>query len=201
VNGKELYDIQADPGQAKDVARQFPEIVRRLRADCEAWWADISPVFKIDSRIIIGHEAESPSRLTCHDWLTLGGRTPWNQNHIRKMGFGLGEWALKVQEAGTYTISLRRWPRATGAGVNATLPAGKPVPGLSAFREAPGKALNAKNAGIEIGKIKKEVPVKANADEVTFEVELDKGEVNLIAYFIQENNKKIGAYYAYVEKQ
>ncbi|MHC4407121.1 MAG: arylsulfatase [Planctomycetota bacterium] len=38
----ELYDMSADPGQEHDLARQRPEVVRRLREAYEAWLADVS---------------------------------------------------------------------------------------------------------------------------------------------------------------
>jgi arylsulfatase B len=201
INGEKLYDIQKDPGQKNDVKTQFPEVFKKLRADYDAWWADISPVFKKDARIIVGNKAENPSALTAHDWLSEGGPTPWNQNHIRKGVQSSGVWALKVEHGGKYKITLRRYPRQKNAAITAAIPAGKPVPGLGAFREAPGKAIMAKKAGIIAGDLKKEMAVPANAEEVTFEVELKKGLVYLDCFFMQENGKKIGAYYAYVEKQ
>ena len=218
INGETLYDIQADPGQKKNVAKQFPEITKKLRADYQAWWADISPVFKIDTRIIIGNKAENPSFLTSHDWLTFDGTTPWNQDQIRLGVQGLGEWALKAEQAGTYRISLRRWPREVDAAITAGIPPGHPVPGLNnnhefprkkgvpkemnpgVCGEYPGKALNIKTAGIKIGDIELRKPVVGEAQEVTFEVKLKKGEVNLFGYFNLADGKTIGSYYAYVEK-
>lgn len=200
LNGEKLYDITNDPAQQKDVAKEFPEVYKKLRADYEAWWADISPVFKNDARIIVGNPAENPSALTAHDWLTIAGGTPWNQAHIRSASFGRGNWALKVEKAGKYKISLRRWPRESGKAITVSLPKGEAVPGLTAFRETPGKKIDAKKAGIVIGDIVKESDVPADAEEISYEVELKEGPVYLEGYFIQANGKKIGSYYCYVEK-
>ncbi len=38
VNHKELYDISSDPGETKDVAAQYPEVVDRLRESYDQWW-------------------------------------------------------------------------------------------------------------------------------------------------------------------
>jgi arylsulfatase A-like enzyme len=42
VNGEELYDLEADPGEQNDLAAAHPEEVARLRAYYEAWFADVS---------------------------------------------------------------------------------------------------------------------------------------------------------------
>ena len=69
INGEELYDIKIDPGQKKDVAQQHPEVVGQLRAEYDAWWEDISPVFAKDSRMIVGNKAENPEigRASCRE--------------------------------------------------------------------------------------------------------------------------------------
>jgi len=200
INGTELYDIQADPGQKQDVAQQYPQVVTTLRADYEAWWADISPVFAKDARIIVGHPSENPSRLTSHDWLTYDGTTPWNQGQIRRAQQGLGHWAIKVATAGRYRITLRRWPHATATAISEGLPRGAAVPGLTAFRETLGKGLAAQRAGIRIGGIEREEAVQAGDQGVSFELSLESGEVDFLAYFILKEGKKVGAYYADVKK-
>lgn len=43
VNGHELHDIAADPGEQADVADRHPEIVAELRAAHDAWWASVQP--------------------------------------------------------------------------------------------------------------------------------------------------------------
>ena len=43
VNDAELYDLAADPGQARDVIAEHPEAAARLRAEYEAWWRSIVP--------------------------------------------------------------------------------------------------------------------------------------------------------------
>jgi arylsulfatase A-like enzyme len=70
VNGTELYDIQADPGQQQNVAAEHPEVIARLRAFYEDWWAELEPTFQQATPIHLGHPAENPTTLTCHDWIT-----------------------------------------------------------------------------------------------------------------------------------
>ena len=44
VDYKKLYDISADPGQAKDVAKNHPEVVAELQKKYDAWWDSLGPL-------------------------------------------------------------------------------------------------------------------------------------------------------------
>ena len=83
VNGEELYDIEADPGQANDLASERPELVAELRRSYEAWWQSLSSGFDEYVRIGVGSEAENPAYLTAHDWHAPQEQVPGNQGHIR----------------------------------------------------------------------------------------------------------------------
>lgn len=72
VNGEELYDIKADPAQQQDVAPSHPQVVERLRDFYDSWWAELEPTFDLDAGTYLGHEADNPTTLTSHDWITTG---------------------------------------------------------------------------------------------------------------------------------
>lgn len=202
INGTELYDMESDPEQKTDIAKRNPETVQRLRDAYDRWWDSISPGFVVDERVVIGNDAENPAQLTSHDWLTYDGTSPWNQNHIRSGTHGVGYWAVRVEEAGTYKISLRRWPQEISRAIDADLPPGKPVPGLRAFRETPGKAIPAIRATLNVADYYEEKPVKKGAESVTFTVELKPGDFKLRGNFVTGKGSKdfISAYYAVVER-
>lgn len=201
INGQELYDIEADPGQTRDLAAQSPEVVAELRAAYETWWADISPAFKETSRIHVGNPRENPSTLTAHDWITGGKTPPWNQSNIRRTRQTDSQfWALTVEEAGTYRIALRRWPRESGLSLRSPTAPGDPVPGLVAFRETPGAALPIVGARIQVADKTMEMALPEDRDEAVFELELPAGDTRLEAIFELESGAIEGAYYAYVEK-
>lgn len=200
LNGKALYDIEADPGQKKNVAKEHPEVVEKLRADYDAWWESLKPSFKRFARIQIGNKAENPTVLTSHDWLTKAKMVPWNHSMIRSAPLTEGWWALNVAEAGKYRITLRRWPNSTGAKIVDALEPSPPVPGLKAFRETPGKALAVKKAILKIGDFYGEQEVNSDDAGVTFEMELMKGETELETTFVLEGGEKVSAYFAEVEK-
>lgn len=200
INGEELYDIEADPGQKKNVAKENPEVVARLRADYESWWESLQPAFKKVARIQIGNPAENPVLLTSHDWLTEGSSVPWNHSLIRGGPLDKGWWALQVAEAGTYRMALRRWPSSTGAKLRDGLAPAAPVPGLVSFRETPGKALPIVKARLKVGDFTGEQAVSAKDEEVVFEVELPKGKCELETIFELESGEELSAYFLEVEK-
>ena len=70
VNGEELYEIKKDPGQANNVAADYPEKVAEMRAFYEAWWADIEPSFSQTTEIHIGAPEVPVVDLNAHDWIT-----------------------------------------------------------------------------------------------------------------------------------
>lgn len=43
VHNKELYDIQSDPGEKKNVAAEHPEVVLALGEDFDQWWESMLP--------------------------------------------------------------------------------------------------------------------------------------------------------------
>lgn len=201
IDGKELYDMDRDPGQETDVASRHPEVVKKLRGDYDAWWESLQPAFKKFSTITLGNDKDNPAQLTAHDWLTQEA-VPWHQSSIRagKQGVGFeGKWAVEISQAGKYHITLRRWPRETGAGLFASIPAGKPVPGLTAYRETPGEALKFRSATLTIGDQTSTRPAEGGQG-VTFEMTLKTGKTFIEASFERDDGQKMGAYYVVVER-
>lgn len=202
VNGEQLFFIPDDPGQTKNVADQHPEMVTQMRAFYEEWWADLEPSFEISANIILGNPAENPSHLTCHDWIT-DAMTPWNQGQVRsgmdKEGTQ-GFWNVEVEQAGTYEIELRRWPREADHPISAALEPGEPVPGTKAYRTTPGRAIDVVGASVQIGNAEAETEVPAGAKSVTLKVDLEKGVHEFWARFTTREGGEMGAYYAYVKK-
>ncbi len=203
VNGKQLFDMENDPGQKKDVAAENPQVVKRLTDFYDNWWNELEPTFSQPSQIYLGHPAENPARLTSHDWITTG-TTPWNQAHVRRALNGpanTGYWNVNVAAAGPYTIELRRWPREVDQAIDASLPAGQPVPGAKAFRETPGKSIHPVKAKVTIGNLTKAMDIPPDAKHVTFEMDLPAGPQQLSARFIDDEGTEHGAYFVYVERK
>ena len=201
VKGKELYDIKQDRGQENNVASSQSDVVARLKDFYEAWWAELVPTFRQAPAIYLGHEEESPARLTSHDWIATES-TPWSQFLVRKAldkPSATGYWNVKVLEAGEYEIRLRRWPEEADTATDAPLPPGADVPGDSPFRASPGKAVPAVRASVRIGEVTAEAPVEPGAKEVVLRMTLSAGKARMAASSATRDGA-VGAFYAYVKK-
>ncbi|TWU48808.1 Arylsulfatase precursor [Rubripirellula tenax] len=203
IDGKALYDIKADPGQSNDVSTEHPDVVERLVNFYEAWWTELEPTFANETSIYLGHPADNPTRLTCHDWITTR-MTPWNQSQVRAAMNGdenTGFWNVNVVEDGRYEIRLRRWPVESGKGIDMSLPAGADVPGAKPYRATVGKAITPVKATLEIADQLTEQPCQAGDDDVVFEIDLPAGRTTMTAAFETASGEVYGAYYAYVLKK
>ena len=119
----QLYDMQADPGETKDLAAELPDVVADLSKQYEAWYDDISAAGLSRLPIQIGHAQENPVTLHApqahydgslkfyagpgyaHDWLT-----GWT-DVASKAWFD-----IEVVRAGDYDVALRYTCPAADAG-------------------------------------------------------------------------------------
>ncbi|HUW20837.1 MAG TPA: arylsulfatase [Sedimentisphaerales bacterium] len=183
VNGEELYDMKADPGQRDNVKDKYPEVFAKLRNDYESWWADVSERFLEYCGIIIGSDKENPAKLTSHDWHDHG---PWNQDQVRQGEKRNGFWAVEVARDGEYEIALRRWPLEVDAPITAAI--------------ADGQAISASTARLRIADFDRTRPIPRDAAAVTFKLKLKAGNTRLQTWFIDDNGESRGAYYVYAKR-
>ncbi len=175
VNGTQLFDIQKDPGQKKEIAVKHPAVVKQLRQEYEKWYKDISVRFDDYVQIELGSPKENPAHLTAHDWHAHIRQIPWNQTLIQKDLQGNGFWAVNVSRAGTYKITLRSRPKEVNHPLDAT------------------------DARLTIGKVDVSQQVKKGATSTTFLLKLPRGNAMLQTWLTSKSGKKRGAYYAEVE--
>jgi arylsulfatase A-like enzyme len=177
VNGKELYDLTADPGQERDVAADHREVVAELRDAYDAWWDDISERFDEYVRIGLGSPRENPATLTCHDWHAPMNQIPWNQPMVRRSPAANGWWAVEVLRDGRYEITLRMRP---------------------AYVE---HRLKGGTARLKIGDVEQTQPVESGAAAVTFTVELKAGPARLQTWLDEPDGTSRGAFFIDVENR
>ncbi len=174
IDGTELYDIVADPGQKKDVAAHHPDVVTRLRGDYERWWTSLEPALAQTVRYGLGG-AENPTTLGSHDWLMPGVKqAAWHQSHISRGSLINGAWAVNVEQSGAYEITLYRW-----------------APYLN-------KPMGIKKARLTVGTVDREMALTADATNATFHVKLVKGPAMLQTWLTRPDGKQHGAYYTRV---
>jgi arylsulfatase A-like enzyme len=174
VNGVELYDIQADPGQRNDVATANREVVQTLRGAYDQWWESLVPVFDEEVRIGLGSSAENPTLLCCHDW--HGDPIPVMQDTVAKDPPQNGYWSVEVLRDGRYEFRLRSRP-----------------PGVS-------KAIGATTARLRIGAVEHVAPITADAEEAVLTVALTAGPAHLSTDFLVDDRAVRGAYYVEVRR-
>ena len=189
-----LYNIEADPGQDRDVAAENPEIVTRLRAGLDRWWDGLKERLNEPQRVVIGAPAENPTLLTACEW--------WDvfvdqQGQVRRGEAKNGVWHLEVASDGTYEIELRRWPREAALALTAAPPAEKVWDGTLAG----GKALAIAGARIEVQGANQRAAVSPDQESVSFRIPLRAGAATLQTWFLQADETPLcGAYYAYINR-
>lgn len=213
VQGKELYNIQSDPGQHNDVASRHPDIVARLRVHYSAWWARVEPTLRDFVPITLGSDREDPACLTSVDWLASKQVASGQDYDVRQLGdlktpvaalpggrpnpLYNGPWNVLVERAGDYEISLRRWPVEADAPITAGLPGFRG--GDGDFPE--GKALPIVRARLRIGTQDRSMPVVPNQKAATFTLRLAAGKTTLQTWFYDASDKELcGAFYVYVHR-
>ena len=97
----ELYDMDNDPLEMKNVLNDFPDIFKKLKEAYNDWFDDVGntrPNNYEPPRIHIGTRYENPVVLTHQDWRHIKGKT-WAENSN-------GYWKLHVAESGNYAFKV-----------------------------------------------------------------------------------------------
>jgi arylsulfatase A-like enzyme len=184
VNGEELYDIKADPGQENNIADNHTQVVTRLRKAYEGWWADVSERFDGYCEIIIGSDKENPSKITSHDWHS---DKPWNQTMVLWGEKRNSFWAVEVARDGDYEFSVRRWPEEVDAPITAAI--------------SGGVAIDAASARLKIADFDQTMGIAENATAVTFKARLKACKTRMQTWFYDKSGRELcGAYYVYVKR-
>lgn len=103
----ELYNIASDPGQTVNVAAEHQDIVERLSKANDEWWETGRGRVNVPMRNVIGHGDQEVALTSC-DWLDVFLDM---RKQVERGDRKFGRWLLYAEQAGTYTIEVRRWPR------------------------------------------------------------------------------------------
>ncbi len=178
IDGSELYDLPADPGQAQDVAAEHPDVVAQLRARYETWWASLAPAMARYGDLVVGSAHENPAEINCMDWHDDDIKNiPWNQEQINAAPWANGWWRIAPARAGRYEFTLRQKPAVAAFPIQAT------------------------SARVRVGDAEATAPVPAGATSVTIPLELKDGPVKLQTWLIDEpTGKSRGAFFVTIRR-
>jgi hypothetical protein len=200
INGVELYELRADPGQRHDVAAEHPDVVARLRAGYEAWWDKVSRQFDGTIPIPVGSAEGATVRLNSHDWRNDPVLCAWNQSQVRAGLACNGYWEIDVVTAGRYRFELRRWPVEEDRAMVEGIPG--EVVRYHDLRDSygGGRALPLVMARIEVAGREEARPIAPEDKGIAFEMDLPAGEARLQTWLSDAAGQSIGAYYVYVTR-
>jgi hypothetical protein len=223
VNNKVLNDIEKDQAQTVNEIGKFFHVVRKLRAEYDHWWTDISHTdHEIGKHIIVGSDHENPCKLTAHDNFAY----LWNHDQVLEGLTTKNCWLIEVDRYGEYEFILRRYPEEAAAPIRGTIPVPQDLRDFNyyhhehqyqyAMKHTRSRELPIESACFKIGNLKsrKDVPHKAAKNlldfdtnkkgEVTgirFRTMLNRGPARFEAWF--ENRLRLfltNAYYVYVKR-
>ncbi len=198
LEDRELYNLETDPLQQDNVIDKHPEVVARMRARLDTWWAEVGPAANEVQRVIIGSEFENPSRLTGCEWLDVFID---QQRQIRAGQEKSGYWMLEVAEDGEYEFELRRWPREIDRSITAPSKTGT---GALPITQASFYLSNHHHLSISdkspYGFEGLTKTVEKEDTSVTFTAQLKKGPIALHTWF-RGPQTTLSAYYVYVTRK
>ncbi|NLE36976.1 MAG: arylsulfatase [Pirellulaceae bacterium] len=194
LHGNELYNVESDPHQDRNVFDEHPEIVARLRKHYDQWWAAVEPTLDTFQPSVVGADEQNPTRLCASEWADVF----LDQGvQVRRGLERNGTWHIEVERPGRYEIALCRWPREAETALTASAP---PHVGKDCFF-ARGKALPIARARLRVAEHEVEKEVRLKDREAIFTLELPKGKTTLRSSFEDKNGKELcGAYYVYVKR-
>ena len=191
VNGNELYNVVNDPGQEMNVFDKHPEMVTQLQHYYDSWWAEASKEFEYS---YIDIEPDRINTLTAHD-IHVNSITAWHQSDVRKgTAFDTGALSVNFKEAGTYEITLRRWPLETDlpltAGIDDAVPATKYWD-----EKKKGEAMVFDAAFTEIGGEAHTLKLNPSDQNARFSIDVAAGKTTITSGFWLKNGEKTTAFY------
>jgi hypothetical protein len=195
-NGEgELYDISKDPGQEKDVSSQFPKMLRELKQYYDDYWASIEDSIEVVEPIVVGHDAEPYTDLTCNNWVEVDFDNRGKVAGGDSMG---GIWQIEVEKSGKYSVQLSRWP----FHMDLELTAIGPATTIGVMPIDSGRVFPIKSGSLNIdGERAAMGRVNASNTAVDLEIELDAGRHTMQGWFHGKSGERLtGSFYGRVSR-
>jgi len=189
IDGTNLYDLQSDPHQDRNVAEQHPEVFNAMRDHYEEWFATAEPLFNETRYIHLGSQRQNPIMLYSSDW--QGGYAD-NRGGL-SAGSATGKWPVVVEQSGNYKMELRRWPP------EAQTPLGGKA-NLNGSRADFGHARPIAKARLKLGGFDRTIDCPPGSTAASFTVPLQAGKTTIETFFLDEKGKVLcSAFFTQVE--
>lgn len=193
INGTKLYDIEKDPKQKNDVAKQYPEVVKELLNQNKNFLKKVkenSEYYELPVSVV-GNEAQKEIKLTIQHAIGEDSGI-WKPEQVSAgMKNKNNTHALEIEKSGWYEISCRRWPKECPGPILG-------IPSKNPKNLYEYKTISPKKVRISIANQMLEKEILKNDEEVVFKVKLEKGKTFLENDFI-EGKQKYGVYYTYIK--
>ena len=197
VAPSELYDVQKDPGQKRNLANAHPEIVAQLSAELDRVNERNADA---DQRFVIGSDRHNPIAFTPDHWYDRKG-LGWWQSGIIAGGGAPASILVEADRDGIYEFRLRRWPEAVDQPISFAAKVRVPSNAYGGTKMVPGKALPVVKATLKVADFDKTIEVTDDMLEATFTVPLKKGQHDIYAEFLDKDGNGFGGHYLYVKRR
>lgn len=195
LEDRELYDLDTDPLQRRNIIDQHPDIAAKMRAHLDAWWHGVSGRINEFQPVTLGHDAANPALLTACEWADVFVD---QQAQVRRGERKNGSWHVDVAVPGEYVFELRRWPRDSGLRLCDAIAETRVSDGILPA----GPAFPIASARLKIGAFDQARNADPAADCVRFTTALTPGRTSLETWFYDATGAEIaGAYYVDVSRQ
>ena len=108
VDGRELYDLEVDPGERRDISGSHPDLVAEMRRGYVEWFRNVASTRDfVPPSIRLGTRFENPVILTPLD--CRGPNARWVWKRLDSGGWywlGPGYWEVEIAHPGTYEVSV-----------------------------------------------------------------------------------------------
>jgi arylsulfatase A-like enzyme len=199
VNGRELYEITSDPGQAVDVAGLNPDTCDVMRRYYEKWWEKVRWNISLSSQISIGLPGDTTT-VSLADWFDVWTEGEGAIEAVRNGGAiskGIGAWNVFAVESGIYEISLLRWPLEAQLALDAAAPAFAGRYGSL----SPGQGFPIRAVSLIVDGRREDWSTRPGDTAGTFRVDLQRGHHSLGGRMLAANGQPLcGAMYAVIRR-
>jgi arylsulfatase len=197
VGENELYDLDKDPEQENNVARENPEVLNKMKEFYEGWWKKTDPGINQFVPVVVGSKKENPVIFNSNNWVDGAVNTQWNVALAKGAPKG-GISHIQVTESGKYRVELSRWP----FHLQRSLTSLGPVTSVGGTKIRTGKSIPVHSGCVSLNNGNPLIAdSESGANRITFEMNLPAGDHTFQAWFkSKEGNDLCGAYYVRVEK-